>query len=118
GAEGGDSVNAQLGIRASFALLGPLVGYGIDALGIAVRLVRARTPVLDGLRTPAPSADPAGHAPEPGRRTKRVTARMRRRLHQTRPGRLAMGPRRRSEQIVHTRAEMVRSAFPCASVSG
>jgi len=52
---------------------GPPGGLWDRRLGIAVRLVRARNPVLDRLRTLAPSADPAGHAPEPGRRAKRVT---------------------------------------------
>ena len=59
---------ANLGTRASFCLLGPLVGYGIDALGTPVRLVGARSPVLDRLRIPAPAA-----GPEPGRQAQSVT---------------------------------------------
>ena len=65
---------AQLGTRASFALLGPLVGYGIDRSGIAVRLVGVRHPVLYRLRLPAPSAGRARDTAEAGRLAHRVLA--------------------------------------------
>ncbi len=55
---------ADLGIRTSFSLLGPLVGYGIDAWGLP-SVLWARNPVLDRLRIPAPVAGPAGKALSP-----------------------------------------------------
>ena len=62
---------SQLGLRASFCLLGPLVGYGIDAwgmppvlsaLGILFSIVFVGLLLPLALREPAPSA-----APEPSR---------------------------------------------------
>ena len=53
---------ANLGIRASFCLLGPPRGLWDPRLGTAVRLVGARNPVLDRVRIPARAA-----GPEPGR---------------------------------------------------
>lgn len=52
---------------------GPPRGRWDRRLGIAVRLVSARHPVLDRLRLPAPAAGPLGNRSEPGRRAQSVT---------------------------------------------
>jgi hypothetical protein len=63
----------QLGTRASFALLGPLVGYGIDAWGLPSVLSALGILFSIAFVFPAPAAGPAASGSEPGRQTLRVT---------------------------------------------
>jgi hypothetical protein len=64
---------AQLGTRAAFALVGPLVGYGIDAWGLSSVLSALGVSVRGRLRVAAAAAGAARNAAGPGCCVERLT---------------------------------------------